>query len=99
MARLLASADDEGYTELFELEMDRAISSGAMRVYLRYRLYLIENQIKALHRRLKVMDQVSGGLWTWMDKPRAEEKWASWTSLNYLMNARDALRKGLEPRQ
>lgn len=97
MARLIKGVNLIDYQEVAaRFGGDRALSQRSMRAYLQYRLYLLEAQIDHLSYRIESGEAGAGAYWSQADEPISDEAWASWTSLNYLMNARDALREALD---
>lgn len=97
MARLIKGISFADYQEVAaQFGGDRALSSRSMRSYLQYRLYMLEAQIDHLAQRIESGEAGAGAYWAQDDEPISDETWASWTSLNYLMNARDALREMLD---
>ncbi|MBN1400727.1 MAG: hypothetical protein JXA74_07810 [Anaerolineae bacterium] len=76
---------------------DYVLSSGDMEVLLEGHLDLVEREIRRLLR------QLDGAVWPGEEpvrwrQPRQVRTWLrAWTSLNYLIHARDALRDALDP--
>ncbi len=97
MARLMRGSDLRIQVEaMMRFRGDKSLSPRSMRAYLQYRLYLLEAQINELAEHLEQGADESGQLWAPRKQPLSDETWASWTSLNYLMNARDALRETID---
>ena len=103
MARLMKESDYRLYmTSASERETDRHVSPRAMQAYLQYRLYLVEAQIGDLAAKLStstrpgVGEQQTARQWAWAIRSFDEEKWASWTRLNYLLSARALLKRTLQ---
>lgn len=97
MARLLRGSDLRNQIEaVMRFRGDKSLSPRSMRAYLQYRLYLLEAQINELAEQLEQGSDESGHLWAPRREPLSDAIWASWTSLNYLMSARDALRETID---
>lgn len=97
MARVITGAEYERYLALTSrLGVDRTLSPRTMQAYLQHRLYLIEADIQALASRLGIGEPEAGPSWAWASKSSSDDLWASWTSLNYLMIARETLKENLE---
>ena len=97
MARLIKGLSFAEYQEVAaQFGGDRALSPRGMRSYLQYRLFMLEAQIDHLTQRLESSEGGADAYWVQPDEPISDEAWASWTSLNYLLNARDALRETLD---
>ena len=95
MAKRMNGLLDEGSLDTsWRLEPDRCLSPDAMRAYLLYQLYLVENQIGSLFKKVEEDGQRNPD-WAWCHKSNEEEMWVSWTGLNYFLNARDSLRRTL----
>lgn len=73
---------------------DWVLTPRAMRGYLQYRLYVLDNQIEKL---MSELERRSGppfpdGL---DDRAFPDRSWASWANLNYLLRARELLQDAL----
>lgn len=97
MARLIKGLSFADYQEVVaQFGGDRALSPHSMRAYLQYRLFMLEAQIDHLAQRIESSEGGAGAYWAQDGEPISDETWASWTSLNYLLNARDALLETLD---
>jgi hypothetical protein len=97
MARLIKGLNHADYMEMAtQFGGDKALSQRSMRAYLQYRLFMLDAQIDHLAHRIESSEGGAGAYWAQSDEPMSDDAWASWTSLNYLMNARDALRETLD---
>ena len=97
MARLLTDFDYARYADLassFEGDVG-TMSPRMMRMYLQYRLHLVEAQISVLAYKLGIEDMAAKNHWPWTQAPLSEEECTSLSSLDYLMTARDSLRSAL----
>ncbi len=83
------------WAEAFGAASDKQMSPRAMDAYLQYRLYLMDAQIEALLRKLRMSGRGAADHCVWCKQPLSDESCASWTSLNYLLNSREALWKTL----
>jgi len=83
------------WAEAFGAASDKRMSPRAMDAYLQYRLYLMDAQIEALLRKLRTSGRGAADHCVWCKLPLSDESCASWTSLNYLLNSREALWKTL----
>ena len=61
------------------------------KVYLKRRLRLVEEQIRALSDRLNIHSSDNARNWTLLQEPFDEDRWAVLVSLDYLITAREAL--------
>lgn len=83
---------------LFRVATDEHMPSPLMTAYLQYRLHLIEAEIELLEEELrsqKSWARHARGSSAWNCKRRDEQRVASLTSLRYLLNARDSLRRAM----
>ncbi|MGI5915363.1 MAG: hypothetical protein ACOX9A_02815 [Anaerolineae bacterium] len=96
MAKLLKNSDYGYYIEMARSEGDKSMSPGMMKAYLQYRLYMVEAQIRVLLKRIGIDNLPSSAQWDWMQDQDNRDSFASWASLNYLMNAREDLLIELE---
>jgi hypothetical protein len=96
MARLVRGMDYGTYMEISaHFRGDRSLSSRSMRAYLHYRLHMLNAEIDSIADRLDLGEELDG-YWPRPLRPMSDEMCASWTSLTYLLNARDALRETLD---
>ena len=76
-------------------ETDRSLSSQGMRAYLRYRLYQVESELDDL----MIQAHGRGGLGqtepVYSNKPATKDWMSRWTSMAYLMSARNDIRDEL----
>lgn len=96
MAKLLKNSDYGHYIEMAKFEGDKHMSPGMMKAYLQYRLFMIEAQIRVLLKKLGIGELEVSTQWDWMQGTEDHDAFASWASLNYLMNAREDLMSELE---
>jgi hypothetical protein len=97
MARLLRKNERNFSTQFaFRFQGDRRMSSGSMRAYLQYRLFLLDTQIRGLFEELEIDQDDLSQNWDWMARAQTEEAFASWASLNYLMSVREELLQELD---
>ena len=97
MARLLKNTERNFSTQFaLRFQGDRRMSSGSMRAYLQYRLFLLDHQIRGLFEQLGIDEDALSQGWDWMSRRQTEEAFASWASLNYLMSVREDLLQELD---
>jgi len=76
---------------------DQVMSARSMQAYLRYRLVIVEGEIRQIVRQLgKASATQPDALNGWSGAQPGAALAKSWTSLNYLLNARDSLRMTIE---
>ena len=96
MARILSRAQSYRYwREAFGIASDKQMSVRTMNAYLQYRLYQVDAKIEVLLGKLGMGKGVASGYCPGCEHLLSDEFRASWTSLNYLLNSREALRKTL----
>lgn len=98
MARLIKGVSYREYMEMAShVRGDWSLTERSMRAYLQYRINVLDAQINHLTSRLEYWeeDPFAAPLSEQMP-PVSDEAWESWASLNYLLNARDALQQALD---
>jgi hypothetical protein len=76
---------------------DYVMSHDDMEVFLEGRLDLVEHEIRRLLRQVEAVSGPREEPFHWR-RPREARTWLrAWTSLNYLVHARDAIRDALDP--
>lgn len=98
MARLIKGVSYREYMEMAShVRGDWSLTGRSMKAYLQYRLNVLDAQINSLSSRLEIEeeDPFVAPLHEHMP-PVSDETWESWASLNYLLNARDALQQALD---
>ena len=97
MARMMNRIQSRRYwKETFGITSDKQMSARAMDAYLQYRLYQVDVKIEALLAKLGMGGGAAApGYCPGCGQLLSDEFRASWTSLNYLLTSREALRKTL----
>jgi hypothetical protein len=94
MARLLSARDRVRLSRLAQPHPDRRMAPEAMSRYLTYRLHLVEIEIDGI-----VQDLGRSAVLPFPaaldDDSLPENVWTSWTSLHYLLQARENLKVAL----
>jgi hypothetical protein len=81
------------------MDADEHMPPAIMAAYLSYRLRLLDAEIEAVVRGMGVGQptdrQTGGAIWSWHRQERHEKRYASLTQLNYLLMARESIRRTL----
>ena len=80
---------------LTQPETDRSLSSRGMQAYLRYRLYQVENELDGLMSKVSETGGMSQTEPVYSNKPATKAWMSTWTSMAYLMSARNDIREAL----
>jgi hypothetical protein len=104
MARLLKKIDaHQQFYTWAPLDADEHMPPAVMTAYLSYRLRMLDAEIEAIIRGMwagRQTDGQAGGasrdaIWSWHREARHEKRCASLTYLNYLLTARESIRRTL----
>ena len=100
MARMLRMSDaHRQFYAWAPMDADEHMPPAVMAAYLSYRLRLLDAEIEAVVRGMGLGEradrQTGGAIWSWHRQTRHEKRCASLTHLNYLLMARESIRRTL----
>jgi hypothetical protein len=96
LAEQMQSDPNEGFL-MYPAPSDYVMSRGDMRVFLEGHLDLVEHEIRRLLRQVEAVGGPGEEPFRWR-RPHEARTWLrAWTSLNYLVHARDAIKDALDP--
>ena len=100
MARMLKMSDaHQQFYAWAPMDADEHMPPAVMAAYLSYRLRLLDAEIEAVVRGMGLGEQADGqtggASWSWYRQARHEKRCASLTHLNYLLTARESIRRTL----
>ena len=104
MARMLRMSDaHQQFYAWAPMDADEHMPPAVMAAYLSYRLRLLDAEIEAVVRGMGLGQPADGEaasagyntIWSWHRQARHEKRCASLTHLNYLLTARESIRRTL----
>ncbi len=98
MARSLKALNMQSQVHAWApLNVDEHMPPVVMTAYLSYRLRLLEAEIETVSDALDAAEAAGAyqPTWSWSRRARNERRFSSLTHLNYLLTARDSIRKAL----